>query len=231
MARQRARELANTPEFSTAQRQRKKVEALFAELRESDRTAPLALTTLEVRSGAVLPGSGRAEHQATGAVPQPADNTGSASYRLAEQREEKLGSGTRSRKSRSADVLFQHPRCFNSYQGCPEIRLISDTLTDEATMFRQTWGWIPAKLNIIPSQYPCWLTVIHPHPSDFPTKLLHGLLCVTSLACAVSKSARPEVQTFTVSSSSLAATERKSVPNPKTTRSKHPLRMDVPNGS
>jgi transposase len=32
-ARQRARELANTPEFATAQRQRKKVEALFAELK------------------------------------------------------------------------------------------------------------------------------------------------------------------------------------------------------
>jgi hypothetical protein len=32
-ARQRARELANTPEFSKAQRQRKKVEALFAELK------------------------------------------------------------------------------------------------------------------------------------------------------------------------------------------------------
>ena len=32
-ARQRARELANTPEFVTAQRERKKVEALFAELK------------------------------------------------------------------------------------------------------------------------------------------------------------------------------------------------------
>ena len=32
-ARQRARELASTPEFSKAQRQRKKVEALFAELK------------------------------------------------------------------------------------------------------------------------------------------------------------------------------------------------------
>ena len=32
-ARQRARELANTPEFVAAQRQRKKVEALFAELK------------------------------------------------------------------------------------------------------------------------------------------------------------------------------------------------------
>src|SRR5215813_1827497 len=32
-ARQRARELANTPEFAKAQRQRKKVEALFAQLK------------------------------------------------------------------------------------------------------------------------------------------------------------------------------------------------------
>jgi hypothetical protein len=34
LARQRARELANTPEFGNAQRQRKKVEALFAELKQ-----------------------------------------------------------------------------------------------------------------------------------------------------------------------------------------------------
>ena len=33
LARQRARELANTPEFCKAQRERKKVEALFAELK------------------------------------------------------------------------------------------------------------------------------------------------------------------------------------------------------
>ena len=32
-ARQRARDLANTPEFARAQRQRKKVEALFAEVK------------------------------------------------------------------------------------------------------------------------------------------------------------------------------------------------------
>jgi IS4 transposase len=32
-ARQRARDLVNTPEFAKAQRQRKKVEALFAELK------------------------------------------------------------------------------------------------------------------------------------------------------------------------------------------------------
>ena len=38
----------------------------------SDRAAPLTLATHEVRPKAVLPGSGCAEHQATGAVPRPA---------------------------------------------------------------------------------------------------------------------------------------------------------------
>ena len=41
-----ARELANTPEFAKAQRQRKKVEAQFAELKKSDRAASLALPTI-----------------------------------------------------------------------------------------------------------------------------------------------------------------------------------------
>ena len=58
---------------------------------ESDRASPLAPAEAEVRAGAVLPGSGGTEHQATGAVPQPADNTSSASHRLAELTEEKLG--------------------------------------------------------------------------------------------------------------------------------------------
>ena len=63
---------------------------------ESDRAAALAPAPTEVRAGAVLPGSGGPEHQATRALPQPTDNTGSASQRLAEQRTEKLGSDTRS---------------------------------------------------------------------------------------------------------------------------------------
>jgi Transposase DDE domain len=72
-ARQRARELATTPEFSKAQRQRKKVEALFAELKNQIGLRRL-LTTHEVYSRAVLPGSGRAERQATGAVSRSDDN-------------------------------------------------------------------------------------------------------------------------------------------------------------
>jgi len=49
---------------------------------ESNRTAPLALTTHEVRSGAVLPGSGCAEYQAPGAVPHREDNPCSGSHYL-----------------------------------------------------------------------------------------------------------------------------------------------------
>ena len=40
---------------------------------ESDRIASLAPAETEVRAGAVLPGSGGPEHQATGALPQPTD--------------------------------------------------------------------------------------------------------------------------------------------------------------
>jgi len=70
-ARQRARELANTPEFAKAQRQRKKSGSPVSRTEESDRTAARALTTHEIRSGAVLPGSGGAEHQAIGSLPKP----------------------------------------------------------------------------------------------------------------------------------------------------------------
>ena len=50
---------------------------------ESDRIASLAPTQTEVRAGAVLPGSGGPEHQATGAVPQPTDNSHSGSCHVA----------------------------------------------------------------------------------------------------------------------------------------------------
>ena len=51
---------------------------------ESDRIAALASAETEVRARAVLPGSRGPEHQATGAVPQPTDNTYYGSRRLAE---------------------------------------------------------------------------------------------------------------------------------------------------
>ena len=53
-ARQRARELVNTPEFAKAQRQRKKVEALFAELKNQIGLRRLRLRQIEVRAGLVI---------------------------------------------------------------------------------------------------------------------------------------------------------------------------------
>ena len=55
---------------------------------ESDRIAALASAETQVRARAVLPGSGSSEHQATGALPQSADNTGSAGHHLVERRQE-----------------------------------------------------------------------------------------------------------------------------------------------
>ena len=60
-------------------------EQLFEQIvgtQESDRVAPLAPPQTEVRAGAVLPGSGGPEHQTTGAVPQPANNTPCGSHDL-----------------------------------------------------------------------------------------------------------------------------------------------------
>jgi hypothetical protein len=78
--------------------------------KESDRAASLAPAEIEVRAGAVLPGSGGPEHQATSAVPQPTDNTGSASHQLAELGEEKFGKHKLAAEKIFCDVLFQHPR-------------------------------------------------------------------------------------------------------------------------
>ncbi len=63
---------------------KKKGGSLVRGTEESDRIASLAPAETEVRAGAVLPGSGGPEHQTTGAVPQPTDNTYYGSRRLAE---------------------------------------------------------------------------------------------------------------------------------------------------
>ena len=53
---------------------------------ESGRAASLAPAQTEVRARAILPGSGGPEHQATGAVPRPTDDTYYGSCCLAELR-------------------------------------------------------------------------------------------------------------------------------------------------
>jgi hypothetical protein len=59
-------------------------------------------------------GSGCAEHQATGAVPQPTDKPCCVRYCLAEAREEKLRNVILIDKRRSGELLFQHPRLFTA---------------------------------------------------------------------------------------------------------------------
>jgi hypothetical protein len=103
-ARQRARELANTPEFFQAQESRGSV----CGTQESDRIAPLALTTYEVRSGAVLPGSSCAEHQAIGALPQSTCTPCSARHDLATEKNS-AGQATKAKTSQVQRV-FQHPQ-------------------------------------------------------------------------------------------------------------------------
>ena len=64
----------------------KESRGLVCRTEESDRVAALASAETQVRARAVLPGRGSSEHQATGALPQSADNTHCASRLLAEVR-------------------------------------------------------------------------------------------------------------------------------------------------
>jgi hypothetical protein len=73
-ARQRTRELANTPEFSKAQRRRKKVEALFAELKNQIGLRRLRLRRLKFVREQFFPSRNSSEHQATNALPQSTHN-------------------------------------------------------------------------------------------------------------------------------------------------------------
>jgi transposase len=61
-ARQRARDLANTPDFANAQRQRKKVEALFAELKNQIGLRRLPLRRIKFVREQFFLGSGCPEH-------------------------------------------------------------------------------------------------------------------------------------------------------------------------
>ena len=69
---------------------------------ESDRAASPAFTTNKIRSGAVLPGSGGAEHQATGPLPKPTDST-TGSHHL--DKEEKNSVALPQSRTRSIPAL------------------------------------------------------------------------------------------------------------------------------
>ena len=70
-ARQRARDLVNTAAFVDAQRKRKKVEALFAELKNQIGLRRLRLRRLKFVREQFFHGSGGAKYQTTGPLPQP----------------------------------------------------------------------------------------------------------------------------------------------------------------
>jgi len=74
-ARQHARELANTPEFVQAQRQRKKVEALFAELKNQIGLRRLRLRRMKFVREQFLLAAAAQKHQTIGALSQPTAKT------------------------------------------------------------------------------------------------------------------------------------------------------------
>ena len=77
-ARQRARDLVNTPAFAEAQRQRKKVKHCLPNSRIRSDSSP-APAEIKVCSGAFLPGSSRAKYQTAGPLPQPTNKATAAS--------------------------------------------------------------------------------------------------------------------------------------------------------
>ena len=99
---------------------------------EPDRTTSPAPAEIEICAGAVLPGSGGAEHQAFGAIPQPNDNAGPAGHRVA-WGVRKRESGTLIPKSCSAKRVFQHPQaialignCASGHTGETEWSVVSE---------------------------------------------------------------------------------------------------------
>jgi len=99
-ARQRARELANTPEFAKAQRQRKKESgSTICGAQEPNRTASLAPAPLEVCTRAILVSSDGSEHQATGSVSHSGDNTRTGRYHLVRQEQDAQEEDARAERS------------------------------------------------------------------------------------------------------------------------------------
>ena len=100
------------PGTTTAQKSR----GFVCRTQESDRVAPLALTTYDVRSGAVLPGSSCAEHQAIGALPQSTRTPCSARHDLANRDGNSRGQASKAKRS-PVQRLFHHPRLLTTVEG------------------------------------------------------------------------------------------------------------------
>jgi hypothetical protein len=79
---------------------------------ESDRIAALASAETQVCARAVLPGSGSSEHEATAALPQSADSTGSAGHHLVEPRQENRPQHARRSKGVPLREFFNTHACY-----------------------------------------------------------------------------------------------------------------------
>jgi Transposase DDE domain len=109
--RQPAPELANTEEFVQARRRRKKVEALFAELKNQIGLRRLRLRRMKFVREQFFLAAAAQNIKRLGAVSQPTDSTHCGSHHLAEvRRENSLAAILPAKKRRSDHGVFQHPR-------------------------------------------------------------------------------------------------------------------------
>ena len=88
-ARQRARDLVNTPLCEGAKTE-KKGGGIVCGTQKSDRSSSLASAEIKVCSRTVLPGRGRAEHQKIGPLPQPRTKITTPSNNLVSSSQETL---------------------------------------------------------------------------------------------------------------------------------------------
>lgn len=115
---QRDRGLANTEKFAKARRQRKKVEALFAELKNLIGLRRLFLDRLQFAPAIPCCG-GCSEHQATRALPQPADQAYSFSSGKQENSQEiESGTSRRACEDKFFRTCKQVTRLIASYKEC-----------------------------------------------------------------------------------------------------------------
>jgi hypothetical protein len=82
----------------------------------NNETAPPTLAEIEVRPRAVLPGSGCAEHQATGALPQPANSTAACNDLVVRSRETVPRCAAYTAQQYFRATLFQHPRLITTVE-------------------------------------------------------------------------------------------------------------------
>ena len=112
------------PAIPTPER-KKAARSICCEPSRGSSQVSLAPAETEVRAGAVLPGSGGPEHQATRALPQPTDNTHFGSQHLVEVRENNSTAARIAVKRHSDHGLFQQPRLITTIENVTRYWMIT----------------------------------------------------------------------------------------------------------